>query len=190
MTFFSECTGLFRNHNIPTSFTTSNFLDYAPESFWACYEIERRDENPGTSRSAHETSHPDHPPYRSENCELVLPTRNPRNQRPMEPAVQLDWKTRCAARKQAQVEYIPPEWIIPKVPDTQLNVLDVPVRCGLLTPMEVEITETRDVGEILRMLHSAKWSSEDVTRAFYKRAIVAHQVVFSLFFPLDWLAVY
>lgn len=55
--------------------------------------------------------------------------------------------------------------------------MDVPISCGLLSPREVEITETTDVGILLEKLASAEWSSVEVTTAFYKRAIIAHQLV-------------
>ena len=88
-----------------------------------------------------------------------------------------DWKALCAERKQRQLDAIPPEWKIHPPPDEQRNVLDVPLACGLLTAREVAITETLDVEALLAKLHSAEWSSVEVTTAFYKRAIVAHQLV-------------
>ncbi|KAK7462776.1 hypothetical protein VKT23_007360 [Stygiomarasmius scandens] len=87
-----------------------------------------------------------------------------------------DWKQKCAQRKQAQLESIPKEWIIQCPPDNQLNVMAVPAECGLLSARELEITNTVDVEVILRKLHTAKWSSFEVTTAFYKRAIVAQQL--------------
>jgi len=88
-----------------------------------------------------------------------------------------DWKQKCAQRKQAQLESIPKEWIIQCPRDNQLNVMAVPAECGLLSARELEITNTVDVEDILRKLHTAEWSSFEVTTAFYKRAIVAQQLV-------------
>ncbi|KAJ6621894.1 general amidase [Mycena sp. CBHHK59/15] len=87
-----------------------------------------------------------------------------------------DWEARCANRKRAQLESIPSEWIIQPIPKTQLNVMDVPRQCGLLSDLEMEITETVDVRIILDKLRSAQWSSVEVTTAFYKRAIIAQQL--------------
>jgi len=98
------------------------------------------------------------------------------------------WQDLCAARKKKQYDSIPKEWLIQLPPDDQLNVMDVPSKCGLLTSRELDITETVDVDVILRKLSTAEWSSVEVTTAFLKRAIVAQQLVrrksFSLSFVL------
>ena len=90
-----------------------------------------------------------------------------------------DWQTRCAKRKQAQLDSIPKEWLIDPISEDQMNVINVPKDCGLLSDRELEITETVDVEIILERLASGQWSSVEVTTAFYKRAIVAQQVVSS-----------
>ncbi|EUC56516.1 general amidase [Rhizoctonia solani AG-3 Rhs1AP] len=84
-----------------------------------------------------------------------------------------DWKTRAEKKRQSQLDSIPPEWRI-SVP-AKYHVLRVPYECGLLDPLELAITDTLDVDEILTRLSTGEWSSVQVTRAFYKRAIVAHQ---------------
>lgn len=86
-----------------------------------------------------------------------------------------NWQAVCAARKEAQLASIPRDWIIQLPPDTQTNVLDVPLHSQLLTPKELEITEI-DIQTLLNKLHSAEWSSVEVTTAFYKRAIIAQQL--------------
>lgn len=88
-----------------------------------------------------------------------------------------NWEAVCSARKDAQFASIPRDWVIQLPPDTQTNVMDVPLRYGLLTPKELEITEVIDVQTLLNKLHSAEWSSVEVTTAFYKRAIIAQQLV-------------
>jgi amidase len=90
-----------------------------------------------------------------------------------------DWKARCAERKKKQLDSIPPEWLIQTAPTSPRvsNVLNVPIDNGLLTPREIEITETVDVEVLLQKLSSASWSSTEVTTAFYKRAVIAQQVV-------------
>ncbi|KAI0358840.1 general amidase [Trametes cingulata] len=87
-----------------------------------------------------------------------------------------DWRALCAERKQRQLEQIPEEWTITPPPDDQRNVLDVPRTCGLLTARELEITDTVNVDILLDRLRTGHWSSVEVTTAFYKRAIVAHQL--------------
>ncbi|KAI0717519.1 general amidase [Cerioporus squamosus] len=88
----------------------------------------------------------------------------------------LSWQDLCAARKQRQQDSIPKEWLIETPPEEHRNVLDVPRNCGLLTARELEITETDNVQTIFNKLHAAEWSSVQVTTAFYKRAINAHQL--------------
>ncbi|KAG9076582.1 hypothetical protein FRC06_009428 [Ceratobasidium sp. 370] len=87
---------------------------------------------------------------------------------------QPDWRVRAQAKKQQQVGSIPRDWIITIPPDQQ-NVTRIPYECGLLTPFEVQVTDTLDVATILEKLRDGVWKSVDVTRAFYKRAIIAHQ---------------
>ena len=90
-----------------------------------------------------------------------------------------DWKARCAARKQQQLDAIPKAWTIDPPPDERRNVLDVPTTCGLLTPRELQITDTVDVETLLEKLRTGQWTSVEVTTAFYKRAIIAQQLVCS-----------
>lgn len=91
-----------------------------------------------------------------------------------------DWKDICSARKKAQLASIPQDWIIQLPPETETNVMNIPQDCGLLTTRELKITETTDVETLLNKLHSSEWSSVEVTTAFYKRGIIAHQLVRSL----------
>ena len=85
------------------------------------------------------------------------------------------WRDRCRERKQRQADSIPPEWLI-QIPENQLNVMDVPRTCGLLDSPEIEITDAA-VNVLLSNLASGHWTCVDVTKAFYKRAIIAHQLV-------------
>ena len=88
------------------------------------------------------------------------------------------WEVLSSQKRKALQDSIPQDWIIPYIPiKDQPNVLDVPEKCGLLTPRELQITNTEDVEVILEKLHTAEWTSEETTQAFYKRAIVAHQLV-------------
>ncbi|KAH9935683.1 general amidase [Fomitopsis serialis] len=87
------------------------------------------------------------------------------------------WQDLVADKRLRQQESIPKEWLISTPPDTALDVTVIPEECGLLTARELEITNTVDVGALLDKLASAEWSAVEVTTAFYKRAIVAHQLV-------------
>ncbi|KAG6908272.1 hypothetical protein DXG01_005537 [Tephrocybe rancida] len=87
-----------------------------------------------------------------------------------------DWRELAADKKRRQQASIPKEWILSNLPsEDTLNVLEFPETCGLLTPQEVEITNTH-VDVLLKKLASAEWSSVVVTTAFAKRAIIAHQL--------------
>jgi amidase len=86
------------------------------------------------------------------------------------------WREIAAKKKQEQIDCLPKDWLIELPPDSQLDVLSVPRQCGLLTEEELEITECH-IEHLLSNLASAKWSSYQVTSAFYKRATLAHQLV-------------
>ena len=88
-----------------------------------------------------------------------------------------EWQTRCAERKAQQLASIPREWLITLPPDEQRNVQDTPKTCGLLTTRDLEITETTDIDVLLGKLATGTWSSYEVTFAFYKRAVIAQQLV-------------
>lgn len=92
-----------------------------------------------------------------------------------------DWKTLCIQRKQKQLDSIPSQWLVKVPEDSRSSVMDFPLRAGLLTPLEIEITETVDLDVLLSRLALGVWSSVEVTTAFYKRAIIAQQLVRSRF---------
>jgi amidase len=92
-----------------------------------------------------------------------------------------DWRSRARAKKQQQRDSIPKEWILTNPPgNDQLNVIDVPRTCGLLSSKEIEITESH-VEVLLSNLATGNWSAVEVATAFSKRAIIAHQLVCVLF---------
>ncbi|KAJ8495859.1 hypothetical protein ONZ51_g1452 [Trametes cubensis] len=95
----------------------------------------------------------------------------------LQPSTTTSWQEQVADKRKRLQTLIPPEWTIAPVPDEQVNVLDVPQTCGLLTDRELEITDTPDVTVLLQKLAKAEWSAVEVTTAFSKRAIIAHQVV-------------
>ena len=90
-----------------------------------------------------------------------------------------EWKLLCAYKRKALQESIPKEWRIPNLPRIreQANVLGLPETCGILSEREIMITETTDVDVILENLRKAEWTAVEVTMAFCKRAVVAHQLV-------------
>jgi amidase len=89
------------------------------------------------------------------------------------------WEQIGASKRQQLLDSIPKEWLIPadiRPADSQSNVLDFPERSGLFMAKEIEMTNT-SATDLLRKLARGEWSSEEVTRAFCKRASVAHQLV-------------
>ncbi|KAF7791824.1 hypothetical protein EIP86_002848 [Pleurotus ostreatoroseus] len=87
------------------------------------------------------------------------------------------WRELVRDKRERQAQSIPKHWIISPPDNTVLDVTEIPRQCGLLTAKELEITETTDVATLLNQLASGELSSLEVTTAFCKRAIVAHQVV-------------
>ncbi|OAX34389.1 general amidase [Rhizopogon vinicolor AM-OR11-026] len=86
------------------------------------------------------------------------------------------WPSIAAEKRQRQLKSIPQDWLVSPPPDSTLDVTGFPETCGLLNPQDIEITNaSTDV--LLEKLASGEWTSVDVTTAFYKRAIIAHQLV-------------
>jgi amidase len=97
--------------------------------------------------------------------------------------VKVDWKE-LVARKRAEVaKELPQEWrlsssILDTIsPNSDISVLDVPAKCGLLTDKELDITENHDAVDLIAKMAAKELSSFEVTQAFCKRAAIAHQVV-------------
>ncbi|KAG1757530.1 general amidase [Suillus lakei] len=86
------------------------------------------------------------------------------------------WTALVAEKKQRQLKSIPQEWLVTPPPPSALDVTDFPETCGLLNAREIEITNT-SVDVLLEKLANAEWTAVEVTTAFSKRAIVAHQLV-------------
>ena len=89
----------------------------------------------------------------------------------------ISWQELAAEKKRRQAASIEKEWLIKPPADDVLDVTDVPSNCRLLSARELEITAVSEVAVLLDNLATGKWSSVDVTTAFCKRAIVAHQLV-------------
>lgn len=79
------------------------------------------------------------------------------------------WES-VAERKQAQRDaLIPKAWRLKSLPPPeQLNVMDVPRSCGILTEKEVDITENYDATALAQAIKDKKFSCVDVTTAYCK----------------------
>lgn len=82
-----------------------------------------------------------------------------------------------AEKKLRQQATIPSEWLLTDLPPKDmLNITHIPESSGLLSSKEIEITNTI-VDVLLEKLANGSWSSVEVTTAFSKRAVIAHQLV-------------
>jgi amidase len=99
------------------------------------------------------------------------------------------WERIAARKREALLHSIPSEWIIPdalKPPESQHDVTHFPRSSGWFTERELDIT-ARGAVDLLAKLRAGEWTSEEVTRAFCKRAAAAHQLA-RLFFSIQgWL---
>jgi amidase len=94
------------------------------------------------------------------------------------------WQEMCTEKRKRQYESIPTEWRLPQdviAHPFEGNVMDIPKKTGLLSEKEFQITETTDVGVLLQKLADGTLSSVEVTTAFYKRAVIAQQLVCIIF---------
>ncbi|KAF7714838.1 Uncharacterized protein PECH_000033 [Penicillium ucsense] len=83
---------------------------------------------------------------------------------------------RAAEKRASQLALIPIEWRLSAIPspDSKPNALTT-IRVEL-TPRELALTEETDITALLCKLSSAEISSLELTRAFAKRAALAHQL--------------
>lgn len=89
-----------------------------------------------------------------------------------------DWKEIAKSKQAERLSKIPKEWRIPEhLYKGKTNVIDIPTTCGILTAQEVHITTDFDATGLLEKLRLGKFSSEEVTVAFCKRAAIAQQLV-------------
>ncbi|RFU24669.1 hypothetical protein B7463_g11673, partial [Scytalidium lignicola] len=83
-----------------------------------------------------------------------------------------------AAHKQKQQQaLIPQAWRLKQFPDASvLDVRDIPRTCGLLSELELDITENYDATALVEAISARRLTSEAVTVAFCKRAAIAQQL--------------
>ncbi|KIY03062.1 uncharacterized protein Z520_01528 [Fonsecaea multimorphosa CBS 102226] len=89
-----------------------------------------------------------------------------------------EYESKRAALLRAFHEKIPQEYYIPQevVNSPPQDVSGLATTFGILTPEEVEITETVDATTLAEAIADRKYTAVAVARAFCKRAIVAHQL--------------
>lgn len=92
---------------------------------------------------------------------------------------QQKWERIAAEKRAALAELIPPEYRIPQQlvpPDDQLDVTGWPRASGWFSQRELDITDST-APHILQQIADRAWSSEEVAKAFCKRAAAAQQLV-------------
>lgn len=93
--------------------------------------------------------------------------------------IKLSWEKLAAIKRGELLASIPKEWRIPEnllPPASQDDVTGWPETSGWFTQAELDITNLT-AGELISKMSSGALKSEDVTRAFCKRASAAHQLV-------------
>lgn len=86
------------------------------------------------------------------------------------------WRAVASRKQEERTSRIPSAWRLTDEATTRRSVLDVPRQCGLLTNQELNITEAHDATALVEQIARGLLKSEDVVRAFCKRAAIAHQV--------------
>ncbi|KAH8435262.1 general amidase GmdB [Aspergillus melleus] len=94
----------------------------------------------------------------------------------------LDWHALVAQKRKQLDAQIPPEWrlsdsFVASLPENgHLIKADIPRRSGILSDVELEITENYTAAQLLQKLAWGDVSSVAVTTAFCKRAAIAQQL--------------
>ena len=92
-----------------------------------------------------------------------------------------NWQAAAADKRKALFESIPSSHLLPpglaaRAADHDLLPSDAAVlSCGILTPLDLEITAIDDAATLVEHITSGKYSSVQVTEAFCKRASIAQQ---------------
>ncbi|KAH8728130.1 amidase signature domain-containing protein [Phaeosphaeriaceae sp. PMI808] len=87
------------------------------------------------------------------------------------------WQLISRRKKEQQFAKIPHEWHLSDLPPEHVtNYMDIPRKCGLLSKEELNITEEYDATALAKAIRLRKLKCVDVTRAFCKRAAIAHQL--------------
>lgn len=88
----------------------------------------------------------------------------------------MQWESKIRHKRAALSSAIASQWAIDSIPtvEQRANVVDWPRL--VLSENDVVITESPPLA-ILANVHAGVWSAEDVTRAFCRRAALAHQLV-------------
>jgi amidase len=89
------------------------------------------------------------------------------------------WEEKAAEKRRSVYNLIPEEWRLSEsiLNNPPKNSTIVPSQCGILSKIDLEITEIDDIEELANKISNGKYSSVQVTEAYCKRAAIAHQLV-------------
>ncbi|KAJ7708742.1 general amidase [Mycena rosella] len=89
----------------------------------------------------------------------------------------MTWQEKAAGKRARLAALIPHDLKLPTLPGPDvLDVTTYPLD-SVLSPRDLEITDTADVAVLLERMSTGVWTATEVTSAYYKRALVAHQLV-------------
>ncbi|KAJ5163830.1 uncharacterized protein N7500_005660 [Penicillium coprophilum] len=93
----------------------------------------------------------------------------------------LSWEDKCATKRAEVDAKMPTRWrlsaeILQQVDKNELEIIDVPSKCGILSKEELAITEIIDATSLRDKLAAQELSAVEVTAAFCKRAAIAQQL--------------
>jgi amidase len=89
----------------------------------------------------------------------------------------LNYKT-LAAQELKRRDSTFPQWYfeLPDAPEDVLDVTPLPVKTGILSAKDIEITESDGFG-VVEAIRNKKWTCVEVIEAFSKRALLAQKYV-------------
>ncbi len=88
----------------------------------------------------------------------------------------MTWQEAAAQKRAKLAALIPDDVKLPTIPGPEvLNVTNYPLD-SVLSARDLEITNTADVGILLEKLSTGAWTATEVTSAYCKRALAAHQL--------------
>jgi amidase len=89
------------------------------------------------------------------------------------------WEEKADEKRNSLYNLIPEEWRLSEsiLNNPPKNSTIVPSQCGILSKLDLEITEIDNIEELANHIAHGKYSSVQVIEAYCKRAAIAHQLV-------------
>src|SRR5438067_153934 len=89
------------------------------------------------------------------------------------------WEEKAHEKQKSLYNLIPKEW---KLSQSILNNLPknstiIPSQCGILSKIDLQITEIDNIQELAQQIANGKYSALQVIEAYCKRASIAHQLI-------------